>query len=122
MQWQIQEKNSNFTNAREELTFPRHFKSLLCVYLATGSLKNSAHRGSYSLPFSCPFTFIPTLNSIIFYIFLQSTLLIFIYTHLSFCGGLKHFVNAAASWAAAFERYLLATSLSGFILHLLLTA
>lgn len=33
-----------------------------------------------------------------------------------------HFVSAAASWAAALERYLLATPLSGFILHLLLPA
>lgn len=33
-----------------------------------------------------------------------------------------HFVNAAASGAAAFERYLLATSLSDFTLHLILTA
>lgn len=33
-----------------------------------------------------------------------------------------HFVNAAASQAAAFEGCLLTTSISGFILHLLFTA
>lgn len=82
--WQIQEKNPNFINARELLTSPRHYQSLSCVDLATGSLKISSHKDTYSFFFSCPLMFIPnpfiryhTSNSVIFYIF-YNTLIIFI--------------------------------------------